>query len=263
MRTCDLLGSAEMHRDHFEAAEAWYGRGSEVAEKLNDRGQLAANAQNVGILYQNRAEQTSDPAARSALLHLAVGSVEEGLLIFLETKDHVSAAASYSQLGVLYTILGELDEAEENLLKGLEIRERLNLPEVYKDYANLADIARARGEEKAAAEWQAKWDAKVEELERLERGGGDTEGEAATSADLVQFILALAQAVYAARSAQTALPPEAAEALAQLAEAPPPLGPVGDFLQVLARGEPAPPIPPGLPGEMTEILQKLAESLDA
>ena len=39
-------------------------------------------------------------------------------------------------------------------------------------FARLAEIAEDRGDQEAAAEWQAKRDAKIEELEKLRRGEG-------------------------------------------------------------------------------------------
>jgi hypothetical protein len=104
---------------------------------------------------------------------LAVSSIEESLSLKLEMANQVGAAASYFQLGVLHRLLGDLDRAEELLRQGLQIHESLNLPEVYKDYAVLAQVARDRGDEAAATEWQAKHDTKLAELQRL-RQGGDT-----------------------------------------------------------------------------------------
>ncbi len=52
--------------------------------------------------------------------------------------------------------------------EALLIYEPLNLPSVHMTYGSLAEIARARGDAEAAAEWQAKRDAKIAELERLE-----------------------------------------------------------------------------------------------
>ena len=68
-------------------------------------------------------------------------------------------------------MLGDLDLAEEQLLKGLEIRESLNLPDTWKYYANLAEIGEARDDVEAAAAWSAKRDAKLKEVRRLAGGG--------------------------------------------------------------------------------------------
>jgi len=175
MRTCDLLATAERGRGHLDAAGAWYARSRELAERLNDRAQLAIVAQNVGILYQTRAEVAAaegSPEARAAWLRRAVASVEESLAIDLEMQDQVGAASSYSQLGILHRMLGDLDQAEGHLRQAVRIYEAHNLPDVYKIYGNFALIARARGDAAAAARWQAKREAKVAELQRLRRGEG-------------------------------------------------------------------------------------------
>ena len=213
MQTCDLLASAECDRGHLDAAGAWYARSRELAEKLNDRAQLAANAQNVGILYQTRAEEAAargDHEARAALLSRAVTSVEESLAGWLELNNQVNAASSYSQLGVLHRMLGDLDQAEKSMRQALQIYEAHNLPDVYKVYGNLAGIARDRGDAAAAARWQAKYETKLAELERLRRGEGTEEGEmgeggrgrGGAEEQLATLILALAQAAYQARAAQ-------------------------------------------------------------
>ena len=177
-------------------------------------------------------------------------------------QDQVGAAASYSQLGVLYQMVGELDQAEENSLQALQIRESLNLPDVYKDYGNLADIARARGDEEAAARWQAKCDAKVAELEKLRRGEGPGDQADKEREELGKFILALAQAAYRRRGSGGHLPPEAAEALAQLEQqAPPPLRDVAPFLRAVAGGQAVPSIPPGLPPQVDEVLRELVKAV--
>jgi tetratricopeptide (TPR) repeat protein len=167
MQTYNLLATAEVQRGQLDAAEAWYDRSRVLAQELGDQAQMAATAQNLGILFQNRAEQTEDSETREALLRRAVASVEESLAIWLKREDRVRAASSDFQLGVLHRMLGDLDRAEVHLLKGLETFESLDLPNVWKVYGNLADVSEARGDSEAAAAWQAKCDAKRAELERL------------------------------------------------------------------------------------------------
>jgi len=57
------------------------------------------------------------------------------------------------------------------------------------------------------------------------------------------------------------LPPEAAEALAQLADAPAPFAAVAAFLKAIAEGQPMPVVPAGLPDVVREIMEKLAEAV--
>jgi hypothetical protein len=80
---------------------------------------------------------------------------------------------------------------------------------------------------------------------------------------LAQFVLALAQAAYQARGSGGRLPPQVAEALAQLEQqAPPPLRDIAPFLRAVAGGESVPPIPPGLPPQVEEILRELVKAVE-
>ena len=265
MRTCNLLAVAERKQNHLTAAEGWFARSRELALQLKDRGQQAAVAQNLGILYQIRAENTPDDKTRVAFLHQAVASVEESLTIGLEMGNQLGAADSYSQLGLLYPLLGDLAQAEENALKSLQIRESLNHPDAYKSYGILANIAEARGDSDVAAQWQAKLEAKWAEIQQLRQGPGAGEqgraGVGGQEAQLVQAIVELAQAAFNARQSGN-VEPELAEALARLVAAPAPLGSVGSFLQAVATGEELPPLPPGLPAPFENILVQLVEALE-
>ena len=72
--------------------------------------------------------------------------------------------------------------------------------------------------------------------------------------------MALAQAAFQAR-AGGALPPEAAEVLAQMADAPAPFDALGGFLQAVAGGGPLPALPEALPDELRQVLEALAEAV--
>jgi ATP/maltotriose-dependent transcriptional regulator MalT len=163
MLTSDLLAMTEMNRGHLDAAEAWYTRSRELALQSNDDHQFALVAHNLGLLYQTRAEQATDEVAARTYLRQAKELVKESLEGAIKFKDNVRMAASYYQLG-------EPDEAEMNVQHSVSINESLNLPDVYKDYLQLANIARARGDLEAAERWQAKYEAKLAEVQRLRRG---------------------------------------------------------------------------------------------
>jgi tetratricopeptide (TPR) repeat protein len=264
MQTCDLLGTAEKHRGQLDAAEAWYLHSRELAgPPRNDRRQLAGVAHNLGILYQNHAQQAGDTAARADWLRQAVASVQESLAIKLDMNDQLNAASAYAQLGVLYQLLQEWDQAETYLRQSLQIYEPLNHPEVWKVYRNLAKVARGRGDAEAAAGWQAKSDAKLAELKRLRRGEGSGAASPRLSEQLMQALLELARACYAARTSKSPLPPQAAEVIAQLGEAPAPFPVVAAFLHAVAANQPVPPVPADLPPQLAELLTALAEAVQA
>ena len=261
MRTCDQLATAEAMRGELDAAEAWYKRAQQLAQQLNDRGQLAITLYNLGILYQNHAEALvkTDPA-RHPWLDKAVTSIQESLEFWLSTDNQVNAAASYSQLGRILQLSGELDTAEENTLKSLQIREQLDHPDLWKSFGILADIAHARGDEKAAAEWQAKADAKRAEIKRRERG----EGTAAPRIDdqFLKALTRLAQVCYAVRAQKSAVPPDVAEALAQLQDAQAPFNEIGAFLHAATSGQALLPVPSGLPKQIQLLLEGLKEAIE-
>jgi tetratricopeptide (TPR) repeat protein len=257
MRTCDLLATAERERGQLDAAEAWYGRARELALAASDRYQLGVTAHNVGTLYQTRAGQAADAESRAAWLRRALASIEESLALKLERNDQVGAARSYFQLGVLHQMLGDLDLAERKFREALEIFEPLDHPAAWKVYNQLAEIATARGDVAATAEWAAKRDAKVAELEQRHGGGGDGAG----LAQLAEPLLALAQAVYASRASRSELDPQAAEAVATLCGLPSPLAETGAFLQAVAKGEAPPPLPGELPAELARICEGLKQAI--
>jgi hypothetical protein len=78
----------------------------------------------------------------------------------------------------------------------------------------------------------------------------------------VQAILALAQAAYTARYSQTALPPDAAEALAQLTDAPAPFPALGACLRAVADGQAVPGVPAGLPAPLRAMMETLVAALE-
>ena len=80
--------------------------------------------------------------------------------------------------------------------------------------------------------------------------------------EIVQAILALAQAAYIARHRQTALPPDAAEALAQLTDALAPFPALGAFLRAVADGRAVPGVPGGSPELVREMMEKLVATLE-
>ncbi len=268
MRTCDLLGSAEQGLGRLDPAEAWYRKALDLARALGDQGQIGATRQNLGVLYQRRALSLPDgPAAapeRDRHLAAAVTECEASLAIKQGMDNRLGAAYSHFQLATLHRLRGDLDRAESEARQSLAIVEPLDQPDLWKDYANLAEIARARGDTPAAADWQARSDAKREEAERRGAGPAPGAGGPAGALDprLLDALLALARSVHQARTQHRAPDPETAEALAALAGHPAPLGDLGRHLAALARGEDPPP-PPGLPEPLAQLIDALHQALAA
>ena len=252
-------------------------------ERLGDsqRGNLAATLGDLANAYRGlgQLDAALEAAKRGLAINRDLGrnrGIAAGLgriaRILMQQQCYAEADARYTEalraaeaagdqelqgtflqhLGVLQNRMGNYDRAVE----------------LYKQAITLFQRAADTGSEMrtcdllASAEWQAKRDAKIAELRRLRRGEGADGQDANLPNQQLQLILALAQAAYAARASNSPLPPDAAEALAQLTELPPPFGAVGSFLQAIAAGQPAPSVPGDLPPEVTEILEALVESLE-
>ena len=260
MVLADLLGTAETNLGHYEPARAWHSAAERLARDLGDEKQLGVTAQNVGILLEKQAFALRDDAGgeRQRLLGEAAASVATSLAAWRKLGNEVYAAASLSQLGVIHRHLGNFDDAESHSEQALAIRERLDLPDVYKDYWNLEDIAVARNHPEEAAAWRAKKEAKIAELDRL--AGANTPPR--LSPEARQAFLSLTQTLHATLTAHQPIPLDLATTLTQLAAQPDPLGAAGRFLQSIAEGH-LPNPPPGLPPDLEDIFAELLKSLRA
>jgi len=90
----------------------------------------------------------------------------------IDQPNKPGEAMSRGQLSQVYLLLGELEKAEAHAHQAREIDEGLGLiRQLPLDYSGLAQIARARGDEAQAAQWEAKRDEVQAELARRARGG--------------------------------------------------------------------------------------------
>ena len=76
----------------------------------------------------------------------------------------------------MHLCLGDLDAADFHVHEARQIFEDHGLRDVHRTYHTLSQIAEARGDSVAAAEWAQKRDAKIEELKRLAGGSGGLPG---------------------------------------------------------------------------------------
>jgi len=261
MRTCNLQGVAEQNQNRLSEARTWYERSREIALRLGAVVELAQAAQNIGIVCQEEGQaaraQGRKPEARRCFEE-ARQSIQEAVGLMRQLKNEPDEAATLSQLAQVLLLLGDLDEAERHAHQAREIRERLGLKEVFRTYHTLADIARARGDEAQAAEWQRKRDAVLEEQKRRAAGPGD-----GLPPQFMEAIQGLAMACAKAAVEGTDLDPDVEAALAQIDKPPAPLPELGAFLRRLAAGEfPAVPEALGdLPQEMRDLLTQILDAV--
>jgi tetratricopeptide (TPR) repeat protein len=187
----------------------------------------------------------------------------------IDRQDKPGEATSLGQLSQVYLLMGALDKAEEHARQAREIDEGLgmirNLPS---HYYYLAQIARARGDEAQAAQWEARQDEVEAELDRRARGGDAA--NAGLPQQTAQAITQLAVACVQAGLSGTGLPSEAESAIAQLeSEAAGPLQALGHYLRRLATGPASDTVaalatpPAGLPDPLPQFIAQLRNAVHA
>ena len=260
MRTYNLLGVAEQKAGRLAEARAWYGKSRELAEQLNNQPSLGGAAQNIGIVCQQEGEaarELGNEAAARRHFEEARRSVKESLAVWQTQQNKPNEADSLSQLARIHLLLGDLDAAERHAHAAREIYESLELKSGWTEYNTLSEIATARGDTDAAAEWARKRDALLEELEqRAGDGGGGLPGQMLQA--LTQLTLTCARAGFGGED----LGPAEEEALARLDTFDPPFPNFSAHLRRLATGDlPLPPIPDGLPKELRDVLDGIHQAI--
>ena len=258
MRTYNLLGVVERKAGRLAEARAWYEKSRELAVQLKDQPGLGQAAQNIGIVCQCEGEAArergDEPAARRHFME-ARRSVEESLEIEQARINKPDEARSWAQLARIHLCLGDLDAAEQHAHEARQIRESLGLKEAYRSYNTLSEIAQARGDAAAAAEWAKKRDDLIEELERRAGGGGSL------PAQMLQALQQLSVACAKAGFGDDGLGPAEEEALATLEQYPAPFPDFVAYLRQLAAGQ-LPPIPASLTDELRQFLEPLARAIE-
>jgi tetratricopeptide (TPR) repeat protein len=181
MQICNQLGNVEVHAGRLSEAKAWYERSYEIAQRLGDTVQLDGITHNFGLVCHLQGEvalQLGDEATAWQRLAEAEHFLQESLQMQIDRQDKPRAAMSWSQLSRVYLLMGDLDKAEAHAHQAREIKESLGLILQLSDvYYDLAQIARARGDEAQAAQWEARRDEVAAELARRARGGDAAEAD--------------------------------------------------------------------------------------
>jgi tetratricopeptide (TPR) repeat protein len=257
MRTYNLLGVAERMAGRLAEARAWYEKSRELAVQLKDQVGLGQAAQNNGIVWQREGEaarELGDEPAANRCFEEARSSVEESLGVWQSQNNKPKEAASWGQLAQIYLRLGDLAAADRHAHEAREIHESLGLKEAWMDYNTLSEIAQARGDLAAAAEWAKKRDDLLAELELRAGGGGGL------APQMLQALQRLALACAQAGFGEDGLGPGEEEVLAQLDELPAPFPELAGFLRQIAAGE-VPAVPGGLPDELRQWLEGLVGAI--
>ena len=257
MQTYNLLGVVEQSSYRLAEARAWYEKSRQLAVDLKDQPCLGAAALNIGIVCQLEGDaaraQCNEPAARLSF-QAALRSVQESLRIDQALGNQPGSASSHGQLAMIHLRLGDLANAERHAHEARQIRESLGLKEAWRDYNTLSEIAEARGDTDAAAEWAKKRDAKRAELKRLAGGGGGLPSQ------MLQALQALTIACTRAGFGDDPLGADEEEALATLDASPAPFPEFSAALRQLAARQ-IPSIPTTLPPELQQLLAGIVEAI--
>ncbi len=257
LRTYNLLGVADRKAGRLAEARAWYGKSRELAVQLRDKPGLGQAAHNIGIVCQQEGEAArgrGDEPAAMQHFEAARRSVEESLQVWQTQQNNPHKAKSLGQLAQIHLRLGDLDAAERHAHAAREIGECLGLKEAWMDYNTLSEIAQARGDPRAAAEWAKKRDNLRAELERRAGGGGGPPAKMLQA--LQQLAIACAQAGFGGAD----LDPGAEEALARLDGYAAPMPEFAACLRQVAAGQ-LPTVPATLSDELRQILESLVQAI--
>jgi tetratricopeptide (TPR) repeat protein len=252
----NCLGAAERMASRIAEARAWYEKSLELAVRLQDDVGLATAAHNLSNVYQEEGEtarKRSDEPAAEKHFETARRSVDKALQIWQARQIKPDEAKSLSQLARIDFLLGDFPAAERHAHAAREIHESLGLKEAVLDYDVLSNIAQARGDARAAAEWAQKRDQLAAEIERRASGDGLP---AQMLKVLQQLAIACAQAGFDGADRN----PSAEEALATLDGSPAPLPDFARHLRQIAAGQ-LPPISASLPAELRHILEQLTQAI--
>ena len=257
MQTYNLLGVVEQNVGRLAEARVWCEKSRQLAVELKDQPSLGAAAQNIGIvclMEGEAAREQGDERAAQRSFHAARHSVEESLQIEQDRENQPYEAMSLVQLAIIYLRLSDLSSAEHHAQAARQINEALGLPDLWKSYGVLSEIAAARGDTAAAAEWARKCDAKLAENERLAGGGGGLPSQ------LLEGLEQLSIACAKAHLGVNPISPAEEENLAALDNAPAPFPDFSAALRQLAAGQ-IPAVPGDLPEELQQLLTGIIDAI--
>jgi tetratricopeptide (TPR) repeat protein len=179
MQTYNHLGVVELKEGRLAEARAWHEKSAQLAVHLRDSFSLGHAVQNVGIVCQREGEvarERGDERAARLSFYAALRFLEEGLQIRQSLDNKADEAASLYQLARIHLRLGDLAAAEQYAHAARQIDEFFMVKDAWLVYDTLSEIAAARGDTAAAAEWAEMRDAKLAEVERLASGRSSVPG---------------------------------------------------------------------------------------
>jgi tetratricopeptide (TPR) repeat protein len=185
MQVLSLLGDVEMLRGNLEAALAWYDRVLELTAQVENLGLRSVTYSDRARVFSQQAEAERDPLRARQLLEQAITDERAALALEERLGRAASAATAHHNLADRLRRVGSLDEAEEHARQALAVWEQLRDENTWKTLKILEEIAEARGDEAAAAQWRRRKEAARSEAE-------DRSGDPALPPEFVSTLLGVA-----------------------------------------------------------------------
>lgn len=160
------LGSVDLTRGELEAALAWFEQSRVLAERLGDTVGESTARRNRAVALKDLADRAGDAPTAERHLRAALAEDRAALALNEQLGQPRRIAIAHNNLADTLRRLGELDEAEDHARQALTIFERIGDPDTWKTLWILEEIAAARGDEAAAADFRARKEAARDEAAR-------------------------------------------------------------------------------------------------
>lgn len=151
VRHLNHLGSVLLELRESDEAEQCFQKALDIARQDGDRRSEEQCLGNLGILYEDKAEQEAIRHGSETWLVKAEQHHREALQIARERGDPRSQANHLANLGNVYQALGRRDAAQECYETASSLAEQQNAPDVlWRVYYSWGDLCTAQGQDKPA-----------------------------------------------------------------------------------------------------------------
>jgi len=142
-----VLGLSEYYLNNYDKALEYYSKSEALCKKMNNRPKLAVVLNNIGLVYDDRADYKN--ALSYYLQALKIAEEKDG--------NKRLMASSLNNIGLIYKNMGRYDDALDFYTRSLKIKQELgNLKGVGTAYLNMALIYKEQGNYEKSLEYNNK-----------------------------------------------------------------------------------------------------------
>ncbi len=106
--------------DNYKKALVYYMKALNIAKELGDKSKIAALHGNIGIIYSDQGDMSTDKTTKESNYNKALNHLIQALKIGEELEDENRVAIQLGNIGGIYTELHRYKEAEDHLLRALQ-----------------------------------------------------------------------------------------------------------------------------------------------